>query len=1698
MNASNLLPRDGFPSAAARPSSAFSGGRRLAAPTPSLRLTWLLTVCLGLAMPATAQVDYQSVHSFGFGTVAGAYPTTSLLLASDGLLYGTTTNGGTARLGLVFRVATGGTGFTILHHFQGGAADGARPAAAVIEGSDGLVYGTTEYGGANNFGTVFRMNKDGSSYAITYHFPTNSGPTASYPRSPVGALLEGSDGLIYGTTRAGGSASQGAAYRMQKNGTGITILHSFSSFDGYYPRGAMVEGADGWMYGATSQGGSPAVSAYGTVFKMTKTGGSYTVLRSFSYSAGSNGVYVSPTIALGSGGYLYGTTRIGGTNSDGVIFRMDTNGLNFSVLHHFGSGATDGIQPVAGPMLGGDGRLYGVTPEGGSAAHGTVFRLNTDGSSYQVTYHFTGSSTVGGIPRAKLVESSGGVLYGTTTEGGAEGVGTVFRINRDGTSHAVLNAFTVDGGDGAYPGAGVITGSDGYLYGTTQNGGANLAGTIYRVNTNGSNHTVLRSFSSSGGDGYTPAAPVVEGRDGVLYGTTYYGGSNARGTVFKMNRNGSGYTLIRSFLSSGGDGAFPRGLIEASDGYLYGTTQAGGSNNVGAIYRLGKDGAGYAIVRHFLTTGGDGRNPYAPLIEGTDGYLYGTTFSGGAGDTNGTVFRLQRSGAGYMVLRQFQGGFGDGRNPYGPLLEGSDGVLYGTCYHGGTGGTNGTVFRLNKNGSGYQILHDFGSLPGNGIRPNGRIVEGTNGGLYGSTYGGGQFNQGTLFRLEKDGLRFMMYRSFHWDFGTAYRDGINPIGGMFRGQDGQMYGAMNNGGDLGLGALFRVTPRPPVPVAYSFQSMPMPAGTTGCFGGNAGSASTPIFYQWQKDGTNLLVNHRIASVTNASLCITNVQAVDLGVYRLQAANAHGLSWSEDVPLTLWPLVAWGQTAFDVTTLPPALTNIGGIAAGYEFSLIIREGGSVTAFGRELFGRTQVPVSATNAIAVSAGYHHGLALTADGRVVGWGGLQGNVPPFLGNGAVPVAAISAGYFHSLALGRDGNVFAWGQDYYGSTVVPPLSNVVGIAAGMNFSLALTRDGQVVRWGYDLGGALNVPGDLSEVVAVAAGEAHALALRLDGTVRAWGGNNSGQCAVPQGLSDVVAVSAGAQHSLALKSDGSIVAWGNNAEGQTTLPAGLYPAVEIAGGQSHTIVWEGTGRPSVALQPWADFRLSPGESVQLVIRATGNPPLSYQWQRNGTNLAGARQAALNLDNLQWDGEGEYRCIVSNALGSVTSAVTSVRVPLPPEIVIQPEGRRVPAGIDVTIEVDARSGSLSGPLTYQWRQNGTNLVDDTHRSGTAGAALRITNVQGGDLGVYSVAVANRNGTVVSAGAHLDIWPLVAWGDNAAGQASVPSGIDGAVVIGAGLSHSLVVWPDGTVQGWGRNDFGQASPPPAARGAIALAGGENHSVALRANGTVLVWGDGHLGQTNPPPNLLNIVTIAAGQNHVLALRRTGTVAAWGDNAQGQTSVPGDLTAVAAIAAGTRHSLALLSNGTVVAWGTGPEAFVPASLGPAVAIAAGPGLSLALRNDGGVTAWGTSTATNPPPGLAGVVQIAAGAEFALGLKEDGTVVSWGSPPANAVPMTLSNVVLLATGARHAVVLRGQPEDGWPRLINPTRAPTLFGASVITRLGWSCVVEFTGDLSAPSWTPVATLRGYGYGVVRPFTDSVINDPQRFYRVRELRWTP
>jgi uncharacterized repeat protein (TIGR03803 family) len=361
----------------------------------------------------------------------------------------------------------------------------------------------------------------------------------------------------------------------------------------------------------------------------------------------------------------------------------------------------------------------------------------------------------GSYPRAALVQTNNGNLYGTTETGGPNGQGTVFKITPGGALTTIYNFCpNTPCTDGAKPGGALVQAADGSFYGTTEGGGMGGHGTIFKITPGGTLTTLYRFCPENDcTDGARPTAGLILGADGDWYGTTSEGGISGNGTVFKITPRGALTSLYHFCMKSHcADGADPAtGLVEGDDGNFYGTTEAGGANRVGAVFKITPDGA-LTILHSF--NGTDGQTPLG-LVLATDGNFYGTTLSGGATVFYGSVFKVTPKGA-LTSIYSFcsQSGCADGNTPFAGLIQGSDGNFYGTTFIGGAN-SNGTVFQITPSGA-LTVLYNFcsqgGSLCTDGDQPIAGLVQDTNGKLYGTTGYGGVSSAchsgcGTIFRL---------------------------------------------------------------------------------------------------------------------------------------------------------------------------------------------------------------------------------------------------------------------------------------------------------------------------------------------------------------------------------------------------------------------------------------------------------------------------------------------------------------------------------------------------------------------------------------------------------------------------------------------------------------------------------------------------------------------------------------------------------------------------------------------------------------------------------------------------------------------------------------------------------------------------------------------------------------------------------------
>ena len=335
-------------------------------------------------------------------------------------------------------------------------------------------------------------------------------------------------------------------------------------------------------------------------------------------------------------GNFYGTSVVGGTTNDGTVFRMDGGGV-VTTLYEFTGGA-DGQLPSTGLLRASNGDLYGTTEYAGSATcHcGTIFRIDSNGI-FTTVHTFEG--TDGGNPNTDLVEPQPGDIWGATRYGGdltcsaPNGCGTIFRMHLNGDLET-MHAFS--GTDGHYPESKLLLADDGNLYGTTLAGGTADAGTAFRITLNG-NLTVIHDFA-----GFFRPGTLIQASSGDLVGTAIRSAGTDNGGVYRLTLDGD-FEILHEFAADGHEGKLPYApVFQADDGFLYGTTSAGGTNGWGTVFQLGENGS-FTTIHNFDLT--QGVSPVDGLIQASDGRLYGTTPFGGANAGAGVVYRITMPGS---------------------------------------------------------------------------------------------------------------------------------------------------------------------------------------------------------------------------------------------------------------------------------------------------------------------------------------------------------------------------------------------------------------------------------------------------------------------------------------------------------------------------------------------------------------------------------------------------------------------------------------------------------------------------------------------------------------------------------------------------------------------------------------------------------------------------------------------------------------------------------------------------------------------------------------------------------------------------------------------------------------------------------------------------------------------------------------------
>lgn len=815
---------------------------------------------------------------------------------------------------------------------------------------------------------------------------------------------------------------------------------------------------------------------------------------------------------------------------------------------------------------------------------------------------------------------------------------------------------------------------------------------------------------------------------------------------------------------------------------------------------------------------------------------------------------------------------------------------------------------------------------------------------------------------------------------------------------------------------------------------------------------------------------------------------------LDGGNAHVLGIDR-----AGKVVGWGLNDFGQAAPPSDLGTVVAVSAGYTHSLALRSDGTVRAWGSNAAGQAATPSDLGTAQAVAAGWFHSLALRRDGTVVAWGGNpfgESTVPPELSG----VRAIAAGAHHSLAVTDTGEVRVWGFESHGLHQPPAgLDHVRTVASGFHHSLALREDGTVVGWGYNGDGQATVPEGLSNVVAVAAGFAHSVALRADGSVVMWGRAEGGErtSRVRQGRTSAVAAGAGFTFVLtpgpvitqqpvdmrlvpgapAILSSAAVgreplrFQWEHRGVplfGATSATLRLDAATQEAEGEYRVVVSNPDGviesrvarllsPPVIETQP-GSLVIFAGEMTTLKVGAAGTPPLSYQWWLGTNRVVSGTNDSLTQATAWFEAISDYRVVVSNAWGAVTSQVARVESVARPVPLIS--GPPVPIAYDETIPFG------------QWQANDRWEFNGQPAPGLDPKQTSFAHARPSDSGRYRVVVVTRAGEVASEEVTVTVKPLtrVEW-------------VGRRVELDAGTG-----W--GTVRAWQWQRDGQILPG-ATNAVLGLAAvrpedagrytarltdavgerevevGQLAVLPAPGVGGVVVWGaNAHL--YGGVSNLQNVIELSYhGERDIQAVRADGQRISLVDGAPaGGGSAPAERVVGTASAptitsdytevfgdghasgitfgacgvcfpplaesrfVGVAHSyesaLGLRLDGTVVVWGVrDPDLVRPAGLSDVKAVAGGHAHFLALRRDGTLVAWGRGEAAAVPAGLGQIRAIAAGRQHNLALREDGSVVAWGDNSRGQcdVPAGLTGArAIFAGGDRNYVVRADGSLVGW----------------------------------------------------------------------------
>jgi alpha-tubulin suppressor-like RCC1 family protein len=737
---------------------------------------------------------------------------------------------------------------------------------------------------------------------------------------------------------------------------------------------------------------------------------------------------------------------------------------------------------------------------------------------------------------------------------------------------------------------------------------------------------------------------------------------------------------------------------------------------------------------------------------------------------------------------------------------------------------------------------------------------------------------------------------------------------------------------------------------------------------------------------------------------------------------------------------------------PTVADVVSIAADSFYILAVRANGTVIASGSMAGSNAIVPPGLTGVVAVCAGYPYAGALRSDGSVVTWGDGVPATPSDL-NGVV-VLTTGQGFF--AALQSDGRAIFWGsREAFPTLPFAEISRVQLISAGDSRLVAVA----------DAAAAL-APTVTAQPVGITTGLGQVAVFQVAATGEAplsyrW----QRQAAMASGFSDLVdqpGVYSGA--ATPVLSVGPTTGAMRGDLFRCVVRNGIIPPAI-----SSPAVLTVSATPAFSGPAEAEFTL--GRSASFVVGVIGAPAPTFRV------IAGDFPSWAALDAASGVISGSPPAVLgspfsfsveaSNGIGSAVVRNFTLTVRGVERFTALPAPRHAIArGQHLTL-----TGAATGATAYQWKRNGLPLA-----GATAAKLTRLNVTPARDNGWYQLVAIGGGDPIVSPPVFVNVTvhpaEIVSVGHS---WGTVPTGLPPISAVAGGITHSLALQGDGRVVWWGESSDGPTVPPANLTDVVSLAVQVFSSIAVRSDGTVVAWGPA-FAVPLPPADLVDVVSAALGNSHGLALKADGTVVAWGSNVRGQLDVPAGLSTVVAVAAGLMHSLALKADGTVVAWGGSDygQATVPPGLTDVAAITASNQYSVALKKDGTVVAWGENLGSSAPlPDGLSAVEVVIGSGHSLALKSDGTVLGWGSNASGELsfPGGPEHIVSLAANSGASILLRDRAPPAAPVLTGSATARFIVGrpGSLVPTATGSPSPTFAVSTGAlPAWATLDPATG------------------------------